>query len=440
MKEKRGLFEAIFGRKPQELNGFTTYQLLSTFQSNFVPFSGNAWDVSTVRAAVHAFARRAAVVKPRHVRKGDGAVTEQERSAINRILQFSPNQTATAYKLYYRAAVQYKLYNNAFLFPVWSVTGNLEALYNVNAHEIQLLEKDGELYCKFKFYNGRSYVFPYVDFAHISSMNADNDIFGSGNEAIMSVLKTADTFNQSMSKFAELVAVVRGILDVAASTKDEDLTARRDKFVRDNLKMDSNGAGVIVTDNKYKYTPITEKQTPLPTGQLEYIKGEIYDYFGVNEKIVQNKATPEEEDDFYEGEIKPFHIQLGQALTNCLFTSKERGYGNEIVVEGSKLQYAKLSDKLAAIKYLSDIGAVTIDQALVTLGYPPIGGDEGRRRVQSLNMVNAAKADEYQVGDSGAGKKDKSKGKDEPEGGTANGAGSDDEKDGEEENNDGVQT
>lgn len=40
-----------------------------------------------------------------------------------------------------------------------------------------------------------------------------------------------------------------------------------------------------------------------------------------------------------------------------------------------------------------------LDQALVTLGFPPIGGEEGKRRVQTLNMVNAEKADEYQLGD-----------------------------------------
>ena len=39
-----------------------------------------------------------------------------------------------------------------------------------------------------------------------------------------------------------------------------------------------------------------------------------------------------------------------------------------------------------------------LDQALTTLGFPPIGGEEGKRRVQTLNMVNAEKADEYQLG------------------------------------------
>lgn len=402
MKEKRGLFEAIFGRKPQALEGYTEYKLLNSYQSNFIPFSGNAWEVNTVRAAVHSFARRAATVQPRHIRRGDGKLLDVEDSSLNYILQYQPNPLTTAYKFYYRIAAQYKLYNNAFIFPVWNeYTGKLEALYNINAQEIKLLEYQGELFLKFHFYNGKTYTLPYTDIIPLGSMFADNELFGSNNEALMPVLKTANTFNQSMSKFAELVAVVRGILKVAASTKTEDLKARRDDFIRDNLKMENNGAGVIVTDNKYDYTPIQDKQAPLPQGQLQYIKNEIYDYIGTNENIVQNKATPEQEDDFYEGEIKPFFMQLEQAFTNCFFTRKERGYGNEIVAEGNKLQYAKLSDKLAAVKYLSEIGGLMLDQALVTLGFPPIGGEEGKRRVQTLNMVNADKADEYQLGDKG---------------------------------------
>lgn len=398
MKERRGLFEAIFGKKTQDNKGYTEYKLLNSYQSNFIPFSGNAWEVSEVRAAVHSFARRAATVQPRHIRRGDGKMLDVESSSLNNILQFKPNPTTTAYKFYYRLAAQYKLYNNAFAFPVWSDTGKLEAIYNIDASEINLLEYQGELYCKFRFINGKSYTFPYADIIHIGSMFADNEIFGSDNEALMPVLNTANTFNQSMGKFAELVAVIRGILKVSASTKSEDLNARRDDFIRDNLKMENNGAGVIVTDNKYDYTPITDKQTPLPVGQLQYVKDEIYDYIGTNDAIVQNKATPEQEEDFYEGEIEPFYVQLAQAFTNCLFSKKERGFGNEITVEGNKLQFARTADKLAVVKYLSEIGGLTLDQALTTLGYPPIGGEEGRRRVQTLNVVNAEKADEYQLG------------------------------------------
>ncbi len=399
---KRGLFKTIFG-KDKTIQATTQYTLLNTAQTVFIPMSGNAYDINTVRASVDAFARRAAKVKPRHIRRSDVDFVNVSKSRYNRLLQFRPNPYTSAYKFYYRIATQYKIYNNAFVYPVWNTdTGELEALYNVNANSIELVSVGGELFCKMRFATGNVYTCPYTDLIHIARHINANDIFGDNNKPITPVLQTADTFNQSMGKLAELVAVIRGILKVASTTKAEDLNRRRDEFIRDNLKIENNGSGVIVTDNKYEYTPISDKQTPIPTGQLDYVKGEIYDYFGVNEAIVQNKETPEQATAFYNGEIAPFYEQLSQVFTSGIFSGREMGCGNEIIFEGNSLQNEKLSDKTAALKFLADIGAVTVDNVLLAYNMSPLGGKEGARRVQTLNMVNAARADEYQLGDKSA--------------------------------------
>lgn len=401
-----GLFQKIFGTRPVKApESYTDYRLLNSYTSSFSAFSGDAWSDDKVRAAVDSFARRAAVVQPRHIRRDDGAEISIS-DKLNRILQFEPNPYSTAYKFYYRLAANYKINNGAFVYPDWDpVTGDLRALYNINAGDVQLKEYAGEMFVQFTFTNGNKYTYPYEDLVYVGRHFLDNDVFGSSNRPLLPVLETANTFNQSMSAFARLVAVIRGILKVQGGVKNEDLTKRRDEFVRDNLRLENNGAGIVVTDNKYDYTPISDKTTPIPDKQLEYIKNSIFDYFGTNDAIVQNKETPEQASAFYEGELKPFFMQLSQALTNCLFTTKERGYGNEIVADINTLSFAKIGDKMQAVKYLSDIGALTLDQALTTLGFPPIGGEEGRRRVQTLNVVNADKADEYQLGE-GEGKPD----------------------------------
>ena len=67
--EKRGLFQSIFGGKSEKNKDFHAYRLLSSWESTFVPYSGNMWDINTVRSAVDAFARRASTAQPRHVRQ-----------------------------------------------------------------------------------------------------------------------------------------------------------------------------------------------------------------------------------------------------------------------------------------------------------------------------------------------------------------------------------
>ena len=395
-----GLFEKIFGKKTENVATQGYYKLLNTWQSSFTPFSGNAYDISTVRAAIDGFARRAALVHPRHIRRTGDTIVDVAGSKHNRLLQIQPNPYTSAYKFFYRIATQYKLYNNAFVYPVWNPeTLEIEAYYNINANSIELLEAQGELFVRMTYANGNKYVCPYTDLIPIGSHFNNNDIFGENNHPIKQVLDTANTFNQSMAKSAELVAVIRGILEVTALSKDEDVKSQRDRFIKDNLSIDNNGSGVIVTDQKRKYTHIQDKQTPIPTGQLTYIKNEIYDYFGTNEAIIQNKETPEEAEAYYNGELKPFFEQLTQVFTAADFTKRELGCGNMIVFEGESLKNTKISEKTTALKFLADIGAITVDDVRVLYGMAPLGGKEGKRRVQTLNMVNAAKADEYQLGE-----------------------------------------
>ena len=59
---------------------------------------------------------------------------------------------------------------------------------------------------------------------------------------------------------------------------------------------------------------------------------------------------------------------------------------------------ATLPEKVTAAKFLTEIGAATLDQILTMFDMPTIGGEEGARRVQTLNMVNAKLADKYQTG------------------------------------------
>ena len=234
---KRGLFQSIFGGKSEKNKDFHAYKLLSSWESTFVPYSGNMWDINTVRSAVDAFARRASTAQPRHVRQ---------------------SAETTAADFYYKLAAQYKVYNNAIAYPVFDETGRLTAVYPINAQYFELLEYMGTLYCRFTFATGATYICEYSRIIHVRRHFLEHDIFGDGNKPLDTALKTANTLNQSMSKFAELVAVIRGILKVSNAVKTEDLNRRRDDFIRDNLRMENNGAGVIVTDAKYDYTPITD--------------------------------------------------------------------------------------------------------------------------------------------------------------------------------------
>ena len=54
--------------------------------------------------------------------------------------------------------------------------------------------------------------------------------------------------------------------------------------------------------------------------------------------------------------------------------------------------------KLTVAKGMYDIGALMVDEVRDVFGFSPYGGEEGKRRFQSLNFVDAQKAEEYQLG------------------------------------------
>ena len=153
MAEKRGLFQSIFGKKQQSDKDFHAYKLLSSWESTFSPYSGNMWDINTVRSAVDAFARRASTAQPRHVRQSP-ETTVSVNDYVDRILQYQPNPYMTAADFYYKLAAQYKVYNNAVAYPVFDSQRRLVAIYPINAQYFELLEYMGTLYCRFKFAAG----------------------------------------------------------------------------------------------------------------------------------------------------------------------------------------------------------------------------------------------------------------------------------------------
>lgn len=395
LMKKRGLFKTIFGGSDKTVSSdatnFNIYSLLNSFNSTFYNTTGNAWDMDVVRSAVDAYCRNFAKLNAKHTRVGNG------KSKLEKLLNYKPNDLMEAYSFYYKVAANLKLTNNAFIYLEYSPTGELLGFWPLMSNQIGLLEKNGHLYVKFVFRTGKVKVVPYENLIHMRGQFFDHDIFGSKNTALNPALETAAAINNGVSNFAKMINSIRGILSAKVSSKDEDLAKARDKFVENNFKISSNGSGIIVTDNKMDYTSINEKSTPISADQLAYVKNAIYDYFGVNEDIVQNKFDENKWNAFYEGAIEPIAIQMSQCFTNLLFTENERNFGNKITFEANRLQYASNSTKISIVKELAPLGVLRKNAILEIFNMAPLPDEEGNKVIQSLNWINAEKADEYQT-------------------------------------------
>ena len=110
----------------------------------------------------------------------------------------------------------------------------------------------------------------------------------------------------------------------------------------------------------------------LTVDQMKAIEANVFNYFGVNEAVLQNKATDEELDSFFNGALEPFSIQLSQVLEKMFFTNREIAVGNRVYVSSNRLQYMSVTHKISLAQQLGDRGMITINEIRELFNYPPL--------------------------------------------------------------------
>lgn len=385
-----GILDRFFRKKanPQ------VAMLTDTPQGTFSPFSGNAYESDIYRAAVDSIARNAAKLKGTHIISG-GSSRKIGENRLNYLLQVRPNPYMSAYDLLYKLITHYFLYNNAFAYLEKDETGALQAIYPIRPlHMEYLTDNSGRLYGKFIMSGDRSYIFSYEGIFTIRRFFNDNDLLGDSNSPIVPTLHLAHTQSEAMEKNIRTSGRVRGLLRYSQKIAPEKLKEMQDEFVRDYMDI-SNIGGLVAIDNMLEFQPLDIKNYAIDEGELKATKTKIYEYLGLSEKIVNSSYSEEEWAAFYESVIEPLALQMSLELTDKVFTQREQAFGNQIIFEANRLQFASNATKTAIIKELMPLGLFTINQALDILNLPPV--EDGERRVQTLNVVNVDLVDNYQM-------------------------------------------
>ena len=92
---------------------------------------------------------------------------------------------------------------------------------------------------------------------------------------------------------------------------------------------------------------------------MAVINKAVYEYYGVNEEILMNKAFGDQWAAFYEGAVEPFAIQFSEVMTKMFFTLREQTNGNGVIATANRLQYLSNADKLAVSAQMADRGLMT---------------------------------------------------------------------------------
>ena len=139
----------------------------------------------------------------------------------------------------------------------------------------------------------------------------------------------------------------------------------------------------MVYDQKYEdIKQVVENQFTVNAAQMKIIRDNVYDYFGVNEKILQNSFTSEEWEAYYEGKIEPFAIQASLVHTNITYSDNALAYGNSIVFSADRMMYLSPSEKLQTVTQLFDRGFITHNEGLKIYNLSGIGPEGDKRYIR----------------------------------------------------------
>ncbi len=395
MKERRSLFAMIFGKKQTQVTK-TQLQMLNGYNAQFSTASENIYDSKTVRECIDRIATHCAKLMPKHIQDNMGNPIKGE---INFLLQNQPNAIMTRYDFIYKIISNLYTDSNSFVFISKDQEGFITGFYPILALNYELLQDaKNRIFLQFRFINGQIYTLPYLELIHLRLFYNKNDIFGTGNKVLKTDIETALTSSEGIKNAIKTANNLKGILKYTNSMlKEKDIKENKEKFVNDFLNLE-NESGIAALDAKAEFHEVTMKPITLDKEQLEQVNYNIFDYFGISEKIVRNNFNSVEWNAFFEGVIEPRAIQMSDAFTNKIFSYKARKDGHKIVFTANRLQYASLDQKVNLIKVAGGFGLLTKDDGREILDMTPLGGEEGAKILQSLNNIDSSIANNYQGG------------------------------------------
>lgn len=397
-KEKRSLFNMIFGNKKQTQITQTQLQMLNGYNAQFTTLDNNTYESKVARQCIDRIATHCAKLLPKHIKD---SVSNNIKGDINFLLQNQPNPIMTKFDFIYKTISMLYTDANAFIFIAKDKQGFITGFYPLLALNYDLLQDTANnIYLQFKFVNGKTYTLPYLELIHLRLFYNRHDIFGTNNKVLKTDLETAHTASEGIKNAIRTSNNLKGILKYTNSMlKEKDIKASKDAFVNDFLNLE-NESGIAAVDGKAEFQEINLKPITLDKEQLEQVNFNIFDYFGISEKIVRNNFNSVEWNAFFEGVIEPRAIQMSDAFTNKIFSIKARKDGHKIIFTANRLQYASLDSKINLIKVAGAYGLLTKDDGREILDMAPLGGEEGAKIIQSLNNIDSSIANDYQGGGS----------------------------------------
>ena len=364
-----GLFEKIFGRwtEPARSSG-KLFRLLSGYQPAFTTWRGSIYESELIRAAIDAHARHAAKLEP--------VLLGSAQKDLCKRLAKAPSEWQTWPQFLYQTTTLLYVKNPAFIVPVIGRYGETLGITPIAPTAWELIDYQGEPWLRFTFADSSRKALELRRVGILTRYQSEHELFGENNEALRRVLDLIAIQSQAAQEAAKNSASYRFYGTAANMIKDEDLHKETERFNRENFQ--NGGGGLLIFPFILKDVKQVQNQSfSVDEAQAKQIRESVFNYFGVNENILQNKAYGDEWNAFYEGAVEWEAVNLSETISRMLFTEREQAFGARIFFASNRMQYMSNSDKLAVAQAMADRGLMTRNEIRAIFNLPPLDGPLG---------------------------------------------------------------
>ena len=367
-----GLFDVIFKNRPKTQGKTeTVFKMLNGYTPHFTSYNGSIYEQELIRAAINVRATHTAKLK---VELGGSA-----RPALQNKLKHGPNQFQTWYQFLYRLSTILDIHNTAFICPVYDQYGEPSGVVTPLPTSCEIVAYDDVPYLRYTFRDGKRAAVELEYCGIMTKHQYKSDFFGETNSVLYPTIDLIHIQNQGIQEGVKSAASYKFWAQVNNFTKAEDLKKERTRFSEENFGKDAEGGGLLLFPNTYaNINQIKAEPWIISAEEEKIIKENVFDYFNVNEELLQSAVYGDKWVAAYEGICEPFAIQFSEVMTKMLFTLREQSQGNYVMASANRLQYMSNKEKLEVSAQLADRGILNRDECREIWNLPPLPNGEGQ--------------------------------------------------------------
>lgn len=370
-------------------------KMLNGYTPIFSQFGQDIYASDVVQQAIACLVTELTKANPFHIKQSGSDLVPVENSEIQKLLD-QPNERMTQTDFFEKVYWQLFLNYNSFIIPTYykDIKGNKHytGLYPIQPTNVTFLQDpEGKLGIEFTFRNGYKTMLAYSDVIHIRYRYSINEFMGGNefgqpdNRALLKTLELNNTLLQGVAKALKSSFSINGVIKYNTLMDD----GKMEKNIKEiEKRLANNESGFLPLDIKGEYIPLQNKIQLVDATTLKFIDEKILRNIGVSLPILTGDYTKAQYEAFYQKSLEPILKRTGESFTMTMFTNREKGFKNKIMMYPHELIFMDTSQKIELFDVLVDSASCYKNELRTAFGMRPLPELAGQIAMSS-NKANA---------------------------------------------------